>query len=154
MLFRSTPGTAGGTECHWLVLYAATTEKDIVGPCSEIPAMPFGNVNCNIPKADCSGKEGSRGGLCFRDKAMPILIMITDEDFTDNKLPPLNETASDLAQKSLVEQNAKFIGIDSSKISGTDAIKNKYESISQLTGTVDKNGKSFNFAVEIGRAHV
>ncbi|HPY15033.1 MAG TPA: hypothetical protein PLI61_09075 [bacterium] len=142
----NTPGTAGGTECHWLVLYAATTEDDIVGPCSTSEIMGT-KTTCNIPKPDCSGKEGNRGGLCFRDKAMPILIMITDEDFTDNKMPPVNELASTLAQKSLVEQNAKFIGIDSSSTSGSTAIKNKYESISQLTGTLDKNGKSFNFSV-------
>ncbi|HRZ79420.1 MAG TPA: VWA domain-containing protein, partial [bacterium] len=143
----STPEVYGGTECHWLVLYAATTENDIVGPCSSMPVVPFENITCNIPKPDCSGKEGNRGGLCFREKAMPILILITDEDFTDNKLPPVNETASSLAQKSLVEQNAKFIGIDSSSTSGDSAINKKFETISQITGTLDSNGKSFNFTV-------
>jgi hypothetical protein len=142
----NTPEVYGGTECHWLALYAATTEDDIVGPCSAV-GTPFSNTQCNIPSPDCSGKEGDRGGLCFREKAMPILIMITDESFGDNKLPPVNDTASNMAQKSLVAQNAKFIGIDSSSTSGNSSIKDSYETVAQLTGTLDKNGNSFNFTV-------
>ena len=143
----NTPAVSGGTECHWLVLYAATTEDSISGPCSEA-GIPFGSsMQCNIPHPDCSGKEGTRGGLCFRDRAMPILIMITDEDFTDNKMPPVNDLASNLAQQSMISQNAKFIGIDSSSTSGDNAINKKFEAISQFTGTLDKNGKSFNFTV-------
>jgi hypothetical protein len=52
-----------------------------------------------------------------------------------------------MAQKSLVAQNAKFIGIDSSSTSGNSSIKDSYETVAQLTGTLDKNGNSFNFTV-------
>ncbi|MGI6394216.1 MAG: hypothetical protein ACOX2F_05735 [bacterium] len=143
----NTPSPGGGTECHWLVMYAATTENDIVGPCSEV-GMPFGsNMQCNFPNPDCVGEEGYRGGLCFREKAMPILILITDEDFTDNRLPPYNELASDLAQQSLVEQNAKFIGVDSSSVNGNNKIKGKFELLSQITGSLDANGNNFSFSV-------
>ena len=144
----STPTPYGGTECHWLVLYAATTDQDIYGTCQ--PTGIEGMMNtatCNFPKPDCSGREGDRAGLCFREKSMPILIMITDEPPTDTKMPPVNELASTLSMQTLVSESAKFIGIDSSSTDGNTQIKKFFETVSELTGTLDKNGNSFNFAV-------
>lgn len=144
----STPTPWGGTECHWLVLYAATISEDIYGPCQ--PTGLDGLMNkatCNIPKPDCSGRVGDRGGLCFREKSMPLLIMITDEGPTDTKMPPMNELASTLSMQTLLEQSAKFIGIDSSSTSGNSTISKFFETVAEFTGTLDKNGKSFNFTV-------
>jgi len=149
----STPEANGGTECDWLVLYAATISEDIYGPCSTepsvawMPGMSSEKATCNIPLPDCTGREGDRAGLCFRDKAMPILIIITDEAPTDTLMPPVNEKASDLAMQTMAAQNAKFIGIDSSSTSGDKNISNFFESVSSSTGTLDANGKSFNFTV-------
>ena len=149
----STPEPYGGTECDWLVLYAATTSEDIIGQCSTepevawMPGMTTEKANCNIPKPDCSGREGNRAGLCFREKAMPILIIITDEGPTDTLMPPVNEKASDLALQTMAAENAKFIGIDSSSTSGTKKITDFFETVSSATGTLDANGKSFNFTV-------
>jgi hypothetical protein len=149
----STPEAYGGTECHWLVLYAATISEDIIGQCSTepevawMPGMSSEKANCNIPLPDCTGREGNRAGLCFREKAMPILIQITDEAPTDTFMPPINERASDLSIQTMAAQNAKFIGIDSSSTSGNNNISKFFETVSQVTGTLDKNGKSFNFTV-------
>ena len=149
----STPTPYGGTECDWLVLYAATISEDIYGPCSTepevawMPGMSSEKATCNIPLPDCTGREGSRAGLCFREKAMPILIQITDEGPTDTYMPPYNEKASDLAIQTMAAQNAKFIGIDSSKTSGTKVITDYFEAVASATGTLDASGKSFNFAV-------
>ncbi|MBO7126966.1 hypothetical protein J6W78_05425 [bacterium] len=148
----STPTPNGGTECDWLVLYAATISEDIIGQCSTPPTMEWMPVdaekaNCNIPLPDCTGRVGNRAGLCFREKAMPILIIITDEAPTDTYMPPVNEKASDLAIQTMAAQNAKFIGIDSSSTSGDKNISNFFESVSSATGTLDANGKSFNFTV-------
>ena len=149
----SSPLAYGGTECDWLVLYAATTSEDIYGPCSTdpevawMPGLTSEKATCNIPLPDCTGREGNRAGLCFREKAMPILILITDEPPTDNYMPPLNEKASELAMQTMLAQNAKFIGIDSSSTSGNKNISNFFESVSSATGTLDANGKSFNFTV-------
>ena len=144
----STPEANGGTECDWLVLYAATVSEDIYGPCKPVGIDGWGSkVTCNFPLPDCSGREGNRAGLCFRDKAMPILILITDEKPTDTFMPPNNEKASVLAIQTMAAQNAKFIGIDSSGTSGTNQIKKFFESVSQSTGTLDSNGNSFNFNV-------
>ena len=148
----STPTPNGGTECDWLVLYAATISEDIIGQCSTPPTMEWMPVdaekaNCNIPLPDCTGRVGNRTGLCFREKAMPILIIITDEAPTDTYMPPVNEKASDLAIQTMAAQNAKFIGIDSSSTSGDKNISNFFESVSSATGTLDANGKSFNFTV-------
>ncbi len=149
----STPTPYGGTECDWLVLYAATISEDIYGPCSTepevawMPGMSSEKATCNIPLPDCTGREGNRAGLCFREKAMPILIQITDEGPTDTYMPPYNEKASDLAIQTMAAQNAKFIGIDSSKTSGTKVITDYFEAVASATGTLDASGKSFNFAV-------
>ena len=149
----SSPLAYGGTECDWLVLYAATTSEDIYGPCSTdpevawMPGLTSEKATCNIPLPDCTGREGNRAGLCFREKAMPILILITDEPPTDNYMPPLNKKASELAMQTMLVQNAKFIGIDSSSTSGNKNISNFFESVSSATGTLDANGKSFNFTV-------
>lgn len=144
----STPAPFGGTECHWLVLYAATTNEDIYGPCQPTGMDGlFEKATCNFPKPDCSGRPGDRAGLCFREKSMPILIMITDEAPTDTKMPPMNELASTLSMQTLVNESAKFIGIDSSSTTGNNNISKFYETVSEITGTLDKNGKSFNFTV-------
>lgn len=149
----SSPLANGGTECDWLVLYAATISEDIYGPCQTepevawMPGLTAEKATCNIPLPDCTGREGDRAGLCFREKAMPILILITDEPPTDTYMPPVNEKASDLAMQTMAAQNAKFIGIDSSSTSGNKNISNFFESVSSATGTLDANGKSFNFTV-------
>ena len=149
----SSPIANGGTECDWLVLYAATISEDIYGPCQTEPEVAWmpgwtaEKATCNIPLPDCTGREGNRAGLCFREKAMPILIVITDEPPTDTYMPPYNEKASDLAMQTMAAQNAKFIGIDSSSTSGNKNISNFFESVSSATGTLDANGKSFNFTV-------
>ena len=149
----NSPLANGGTECDWLVLYAATISEDIHGPCSTepevnwMPGMSSEKATCNIPLPDCTGREGNRAGLCFREKAMPILIIITDEPPTDTFMPPSNEKASDLAIKTMAAQNAKFIGIDSSSTNGNKNISDFFEAVSNATGTLDANGKSFNFTV-------
>ena len=149
----STPQANGGTECDWLVLYAATISEDIYGPCSTdpevawMPGLSSEKATCNIPLPDCTGRDGDRAGLCFREKAMPILIIITDEPPTDTYMPPLNEKASLLALQTMSAQNAKFIGIDSSSTSGNNNISKFFETVSKSTGTLDANGKSFNFTV-------
>ena len=149
----STPTPYGGTECDWLVLYAATISEDIYGQCSTdpelawMPGLTSEKATCNIPLPDCTGRVGNRAGLCFREKAMPILIQITDEGPTDTYMPPYNEKASDLAIQTMAAQNAKFIGIDSSKTSGTKVITDYFEAVASATGTLDASGKSFNFAV-------
>ena len=149
----NSPLANGGTECDWLVLYAATISEDIHGPCSTepevnwMPGMSSEKATCNIPLPDCTGREGNRAGLCFREKAMPILIIITDEPPTDTFMPPSNEKASDLAIKTMAAQNAKFIGIDSSSTNGNKNISDFFEAVSSATGTLDANGKSFNFTV-------
>ncbi len=149
----SAPLASGGTECDWLVLYAATISEDIYGPCSTepevawMPGMSSEKATCDFPLPDCTDRIGDRAGLCFREKAMPILIIITDEPPTDTYMPPANEKASDLALQTMVAENAKFIGIDSSGTSGNKNISNFFETVSNVTGTLDANGKSFNFTV-------
>ena len=98
-------------------------------PPSFLSFMP--QATYNIPKADCSGadKLGTIGGLCMRQKSMPIFVVITDED-SDDCVPYDAPTSLLSGETCKFDQNstpltiemalgamggigAKFIGIDS-----------------------------------------
>jgi len=125
------PKTYGGTEPMQEVLYQTATGKGLMAQYAQSP-MGFPAVNINIPPADCSGpdKLGPVGGLCFRELALKIFIMITDEAFPvlgiKNGTPactmscdgcwmdPNNHGAmTEDAINAMNGINAKFIGIDS-----------------------------------------
>lgn len=101
----------------------------------------FQTNNINLPAANCSAAMGKIGGLCFREFALPIFIMITDEKFPTIGIrgtascpePPsyfkdpegcFDSTAPghtfDEAINAMNSINAKFIGVDTGfKCDGT-----------------------------------
>lgn len=97
----------------------------------------------SIPVANCSSAEGSIGGGCFRNDAMPIIIMMSDEGFTN--LPadvfswtiPYHNTND--AIDALNAINAKFIGVDSwdASMTWTTSPEDDFKAISTATGSVD-----------------
>ena len=123
------PATSGGTEPHQEVLYQTATGAGLTGKFVEAGGMM--TVNLNIPPADCTGQLGNIGGVCFRELALKIFIMITDEafpqiDVTGSGNCGISGSASDgcwdvNAKGALTEDainamngiNAKFIGVDS-----------------------------------------
>ena len=87
------------------------------------------NAVYNVQKPDCNGELGTIGGLCMRQKSMPIFVVITDED--SDVCLPFDATASllqgdsckfdqystvltkEMALGAMGGIGAKFIGIDS-----------------------------------------
>jgi hypothetical protein len=162
-----------GDEFHWPALYLSATGEEYIGSVhSCLPPMLKGcnqtmikDAVYNVAKADCTGKLGTMGGACFRKKTMPIYIMISDEKFLDciefdpnfNQEgcmfnPGTKPITREMAVAAMNGIGAKFIGINSA-FSCNDQGQNckvstapdkDYEFLSQMTGSLDKNGKHFN----------
>ncbi|HSW60645.1 MAG TPA: hypothetical protein VLJ60_07580 [bacterium] len=115
---------SGADEVHTDALYYSAT----------------GEAHGNVPAVNCSGKEGSIGGACFRSGALPIFIMMSDEKFvTDN-----NKKTAAQAVTAMNNINGKFIGIDSSS---SGVVKTNYNTISQGTKSVDGSGTQFYYKI-------
>ncbi len=136
------------------------------GTCGSIMGMNVPDEFINWPAADCTDKLGSVGGVCSRKKSMPIYIMITDEKLQTCPAESLLTKWDDCAwangqpvgvskEEAVAAMNgigAKFIGINSefecddnqTNCSEGDAPDEGFEFISQMTGSLDSAGKSFN----------
>ncbi len=148
------PAPYGGTEPHSEVLYQVSTGAGLY---AQLMEMNIPGDIIDIPAADCTGAEGTIGGLCFRDKAMPIFIMITDESWEEigvwpnmtkfNTNPPyeMGHYKED-AINAMNNINAKFIGVDTDG-AGSTTCKNDFEQISEATASMDGNGNYFNFTM-------
>ena len=139
------PDTTGASEPHYLVLHQASRGDGLTAKLKE-DGDPIG-FNVNILPPDCSFHEGSIGGLCFRELALPIFIMITDEAMQDYIVANSNpqRILSVEAFEGMNKINGKFIGVDSSGETGV--VMNDYAVVSQATGSLDKNGDHFNFTI-------
>jgi len=93
---------------------------------------------------NCSGQIGSIGGACFRNEALPIFIMASDESFNDDDWCDWNSGSrikiSD-AVTAMNSINAKFIGIDSGSSTSN------FNTISDGTGSKDSLGNRFNYKI-------
>ena len=167
-----------GNELATYALYLAATGEAYnsrllpcaTGQCGEsvsfmgVP-LPLYPTTYNVEKADCSGadKLGPVGGLCMRQKSMPIFVVITDEDSDDCISYGATPTASDSCMfdagaKELSKEaalgamggiGAKFIGIDSGfqDCSGSDSSScNPNKTYKAGHPTENKKGFFMNFA--------
>jgi hypothetical protein len=159
------PDTAGGTEPHQETLYQAASGAGLMGTLYQ---PPMGASNFNIAPVNCSGKEGNIGGMCFRELAMPLFIMITDEEFSEIPIgkqgfgeeywdPAAPGHTTEDAIVAMNGINAKFIGIDSgfsceydanyNCVPGTETVANyaqdDYKIVAEGTSSLDKNGDPF-----------
>ncbi|HPG35084.1 MAG TPA: hypothetical protein PLG63_02005, partial [bacterium] len=122
------PAASGGAECHSEALYQA--------------AIGDGNAGSgHFPKPNCTGQEGNKGGGCYRDRALPIFLMLTDESFDDLDL--VHSRTQAIAAMNSEWLKAKFIGI----ATGTSNPNNDFKAVSQGTGSVDTNGNPFNYQI-------
>ncbi|HEU5055293.1 MAG TPA: hypothetical protein VFU21_02155 [Kofleriaceae bacterium] len=118
----------GGDEPEqgWEALRQAATGVGLVYPdaygerTEEVPAFDPDTAH---PSPPASGEEvGARGGLGFRDDALPILIQITDTEHHDQ---PVAETTPALATRpvafeALAAAGAKVVGTMAWKVEGHD----------------------------------
>lgn len=156
-----------GNEMHNLALYASAT-GDLIQNTVELCIPSMGGCNqtlipdqeININAQNCSGELGTIGGACFRQRSMPIYVMISDEAFMHciqangpldpppncRYLQPYGTTIND-AITALNAIGAKFIGIDSGFDSDTGAATTEtyddYQYLANWTGSTDSNGDFF-----------
>ncbi|HNW15142.1 MAG TPA: hypothetical protein PKM15_00415 [bacterium] len=130
-LYQVATGAGYTGDFYFETTYVSTNKCDVVG-----------NYIPEIPAANCTGHEGNIGGGCFRNDAMPIIIMLSDEAFTNFGAHftwniPYHTTEEAIAALNAI--NAKFIGIDSwsEETFWTTAPENDFKAISTATGSVD-----------------
>lgn len=165
------PDTAGGTEPHQEALYQAATGEGLSANMGEY-TLSWTWTEFNLPPVDCSGQEGDVGGLCFRDMALPIFILVTDEGFTQIPLastvnmaafpPEADEVWDDNNPGHSTEDaidamngiNAKFIGIDTGfdcydgPCSKIDYATEDFTIVAEGTYSLDKDGEPFLYHTE------
>lgn len=131
------------THALWQAASGAGTNEEICVSDSFLGCMD-GWYDVNVSAVNCSGKEGSIGGACFRDESLPIFIMASDESFTDGSWDEWDKGSrkriSDVVA-AMNTINAKFIGIDSG------SSMSDFNSISDGTGSKDTLGNRFNYTI-------
>ncbi|HNW83171.1 MAG TPA: hypothetical protein PKG52_09795 [bacterium] len=137
----------GSIEYHNEALYQASTGAGTNETMDCVSTDTWGNCesgSISIPAANCSGKEGNIGGACFRNEALPIMIMASDESFSEGDAGSWTSGTRktiDIAISAMNTINAKFIGIDSG------ASMSNFNTISDGTGSKDGSGNRFNYTI-------
>jgi hypothetical protein len=131
------------THALWQAASGAANDEEICVSDSIFGCLD-GWYDVNYSAVNCTGKEGSIGGACFREEALPIMIMASDESFTDDSWDEWDKGSrkriSD-AVNTMNSINAKFIGIDSG------SSMSDFNSISDGTGSKDTLGNRFNYTI-------
>jgi hypothetical protein len=143
----------GGDETHHETLYQAASgdglqgQACLSGACNPLINPPF---NVNIAAPSCPA--GTHGGACFRDQALPIFIMITDESFVKYNMTwksggPNHDLTAAIAAMNAI--NAKFIGVNSADLSDSyhAGLDTNYANIATQTGSLDSNNQPFNYDI-------
>jgi len=158
---------SGAHEPHSESIYQASTGEGLYARCHVTnPINPWEVYT--IDPGDCTGAEGSVGGICLREMTFPIFIMLTDVAFIEYPVgsAPFGEEYWDFnarghsreeAMLAMNGVNAKFIGIDtgfsctqydaSYNCIGTETPSNLVEDdftiIAEGTASLNKNGEPF-----------
>ncbi len=166
-------GGAGGgkVEAQYENLYQIASGAGFAGELLEV-SLDIGQwvenfyehyADVNIAPVDCTGQLGSIGGACFRPAALPIIMMITDEnlyDINDDWVSDggvlrlrykwrdgkdqghyANEVIAAMNAK-----NAKFIGVVGEGVGDLlFDITEQYEEIADGTNSKGTNGQYFIF---------
>jgi hypothetical protein len=135
--------TCGGAdEPHAEALYQAAAGTGMNGKlCLDWFIFCLDSQTVSLPPASCPA--GTVGGACFRDLALPIFLMITDEGFATWDWDSGNAHGIGAAINAMQAIGAKFIGVDSS---GGNAAGD-FNQVATGTGSVNQAGQPFNFTI-------
>ncbi|HSA33116.1 MAG TPA: hypothetical protein P5077_05265 [bacterium] len=166
-------GGAGGgkVEAQYENLYQIATGTGFNGELLEV-SLDFSEwvedwyehyADVIIPAVDCTGQLGSIGGACFRPAALPIVMMITDENLYDinddwvsdggvlrirykwRNSKDQGHYASEVIA-AMNAKKAKFIGVVGEGVGDLlFDITEQYEEIADGTGSKGTNGQYFIF---------
>ncbi len=153
----------GGQEPQIEALYQAATGEGFTGKFDyKYVSPPYhwaATFYPQIPAKDCTGATGDIGGACFREQAMPIFVMMTDEAFTaavtnpnyfvwDTTPPYQSPHTRDEAIAAMNTIQAKFIGISSFEPLGWNYDpKPDLTAVCLGTGSTDENGAPFVYEI-------
>jgi len=134
----------GSEEYHTNALHEAATGAERHEKLTEKHWFGDDHYYVNIAKVSCSA--GRFGATCFRDGALPIFIMASDEAFGSGEyhFEKHSGDASITVQNAIDAMNgitAKFIGIDSGSSSTS------FNTISVGTKSVDGSSNPFNYTI-------
>ena len=142
-LFQVATGEGYTGDFYFKTTSASSNDCDVIG--DYIP---------EIPAVNCTGAEGKIGGGCFRADAMPLIIMLSDEAFTnfgDHFTWNVPYHTTENAITALNNINAKFIGIDSwsEETTWTTSPEVDFKEISTATGSISATtGEPFFYKID------
>ena len=122
--------SSGCTEPHLEAVYSAASGQGS-GVCQGL--SPYqGRFSCNSSPAGVGGV----GYPCFRPDALPVILLATDEPFTNNSCAGVQGAAG-----AAFAIGAKVIGINS----GNSTVVNNLKQLAGLTGAIDAGGNPLVF---------
>lgn len=147
--------TSGSSTYHALALWEAATGEE------NHEQIAFSNTagytdysrSFTIPAVDCNGQEGSIGGACFRENAMPVFVMASAKAFLD-----LTKTYSwtnggnkmktkPIAVEAMNSINAKFIGFSLEGTSSSTKPTSDFKYIAEQTSSQTLSNDIFNVTI-------
>lgn len=122
----------GSSEAAYEALYQAVTGAGVTYECD--------SGGCNMIMAATTIPTSVPG---WRDEALPIVIMCTDEELQDYASSCDTHSKAE-AFAAMNAKNAKFIGINSG---GGSTLTNNFNEISTSTGSLDGSNNPFNYTI-------
>jgi len=140
--------TNGSETYHNLVLWEAATGE--ANTETIMYANPKSATN-SIAAADCSGEEGSIGGACFRENAIPLFVLMTNDKFlTKSQLGSSwgeGEYKTDSkVNEAMTAKNARFMGVYVKTSSGSSPVSD-FERIAKATNSIKEDKSYFNLTI-------
>lgn len=145
--------TGGWAEYHEYAMYASLVSDAIterIRYCYNDPFIgsdDYDTEDVNVAAATCPA--GTFGRACFRNEALPLLIMASDERFDhdgDNgkkwEWQIGSEKTKDIVITEMNKVNAKFIGINT--VGDSRDPQADYNYLATGTGSVNSSGQNFN----------
>ncbi len=166
------PEISGGEELYIETIYQAATGEGLNATLVQSMGGFMGGLTSeaiSIDPADCSTSEGNIGGLCYREGALPIFVMVGDEEMVDYPVDDgssnfwdmfgddaggyawkQGEEGHSMADAVLAMNNigAKFIGIESNGVGSEGDLSKNYDTVANETSTRNREtGENFNFTI-------
>ncbi|MBT8493850.1 MAG: MSCRAMM family adhesin SdrC [Deltaproteobacteria bacterium] len=126
--------SSGCTEPHLEAVFSAASGQGS-GLCQGL-ASYSGRFSCN----DSPAGSGGVGYPCFRPEALPVILLATDEPFTNNSCAGVQGAAG-----AAFQIGAKVIGIRGNS-NENNAVINDLSQLAGLTGAIDAGGNPLVFA--------
>lgn len=138
----------GSETYHNLALWEAATGEE------NTETIMYANPKSSeihVPEAKCGGEEGSIGGACFRENAMPLFVLMTNDKFL--KKSDLGSTwktgeykTDSMVNEAMTAINARFMGVYVKTSSGSSPVSD-FERVAEVTNSIKSDKSYFNLTI-------